>query len=106
MHSYKQLQFFDTLTLYFNRINDGAREKAVFPHVPMSANRDVDVIITPMLEDRYEVSPWPFYGVSLQMSFEGRYMEPAASGTKTAPKASTLPIEKQVVTLSVLDSVG
>ena len=106
MHSYKQLQFFDTLALYFNRIHDGAREKAVFPHVPMSATRDVDVTITPMSEDRYEASPWPVYGESLQVSFEGRYMQPAASGTKTAPEASKLPIEKQVVTLSVLDSVG
>ncbi len=106
MHSYKQFQFFDTLALYFNRIHDGAREKAVFPHVPMSATRDVDVTITPMSEDRYEASPWPVYGESLQVSFEGRYMQPAASGTKTASEASKLPIEKQVVTLSVLDSVG
>ena len=40
------------------------------------------------------------------VSFEGRYMQPAASGTKTAPEASALPIEKLVVTLSVLDSIG
>ena len=72
----------------------------------MSANRDVDVTIAPISEDRYEVSPWPFYAESLQVSFEGRYMQPAASGTKTAPEASALPIEKFVVTLSVLESIG
>ena len=72
----------------------------------MSANRDVDVTIAPISEDRYEVSPWPFYAESLQVSFEGRYMQPAASGTKTATEASALPIEKLVVTLSVLDSIG
>ena len=106
MYSHKQLQFFGTLALYFNRIHDGAREKAVFPHVPMSADRDVDVTVTPMSEDRYEVSPWPFYGESLQVSFEARYMQPATSGMKTTLEASTLPIEKQVVTLSAPDSVG
>ena len=44
-------------------------------------------------KDRYEVAPWPFYGESLQVSFEGRYMQPAASGTKTAPEASALPMK-------------
>ena len=106
MYLCRQLQFFDTLALYFNRVHDGAREKAVFPHVPMSADRDVDVAITPMSEDRYEVPPWPFYGESLQVSVEARYMQPATSGMKTAPEASTLPIEKQVVTPSTPDSVG
>ena len=100
MYLYKQLQFFDTLALYFNRIHEGAREKAVFPHVPMSADRDVDITVTPMSGDRYKVSCWPFDGESLQVSFEGRYMRPAPTGTKMAPEASALPVEKQVVTLS------
>lgn len=100
MQSYKQLQFFDTLALYFNRIHEGAREEAVFTHVPMSAEEDADITVTPLGEGRYRVSPWPFRGDSLEVSFEGRYMRPAAKGVTSAPDASSLPVETQVVTLT------
>ena len=106
MYLYKRLQFFNTLAPYFNRIHDRAREKAVFPDVSMSADRNVDVTVTPMSKDRYEMSPWPFYGESLRVLLEARYMQPATSGMKTATEASTLPTEKQVVTPFAPDSVG
>ena len=48
MKSYKQLQFFDTLALYFNRVHEGARQTAVFPHVPQSGAEDTDVTVTPL----------------------------------------------------------
>jgi hypothetical protein len=103
MKSYKQLQFFDTLALYFNRVHEDDREQAVFTHVPMSADRDVDVTVTPLDDGRYKVSPWPFRSGSLDVSFEGRYMMPAPSDTNSMPEASTLPVEKQIVTLTTAD---
>ena len=99
MQSYKQLQFFDTLALYFNRIHEGAREEATFPHVPKSASEDADVSVTPVGDETYRVSPWPFSGDSLRVSFEGRYMAPSPAGADRAPEASALPVETQTVLL-------
>src|SRR5262249_3366914 len=45
--NYKQLQFFDTLALYFNRIHPSERTAQDFPHVPRSAREDVTVTIRP-----------------------------------------------------------
>lgn len=99
MQAYKQLQFFDTLALYFNRTHEGARDRAVFPHVPRDSERDVDVAVAPVGEGVYSVSPWPFAGDSLTVSFEGRYMTPVANGRDRAPEAADLPVERQTVTL-------
>ena len=96
MQSYKQLQLFDTLALYFNRIHEGAREEAVFQHVPMAAAEDADVTVTPMDGGTYRVTPWPFAGDELTVTFEGRYMPPDPDG---AIDGSSLPVETQTVTL-------
>ena len=100
MQSYKQLQFFDTLALYFNRIHEGDREPSVFTHVPMSADKDADITVTPLGEGRYAVWPWPFKDDGLQVSFQGRYMKADATGTQSMPEAADLPVETQTVTLS------
>lgn len=99
MQAYKQLQFFDTLALYFNRVHEGARAEATFPHVPATANDDVDIRVVPRGDGLYAVSPWPFAGNRLTVAFEGRYMEPAAEGASRAPQAGALPVETQSVTL-------
>lgn len=95
MQAYKQLQFFDTLALYFNRIHEGAREQAVFPHVPQSATADADITVTPVAEGEYRVSPWPFAGDRLTVAFDGRYMTPDAGASDPA----ALPVASQSVTL-------
>lgn len=95
MQAYKQLQFFDTLALYFNRTHEGAREQAVFPHVPKSAAEDVDITVTPVAHGEYRVSPWPFSGDRLAVAFEGRYMTPDATGSSPAD----LPVTTQSATL-------
>lgn len=99
MQSYKQLQFFDTLALYFNCNHETDRKKSVIPHVPLNADEDVDVSITPLGGGKYEISPWPFKGDSLTATFEGRYMEPVTDGRETAPEAAKLPVETQTITL-------
>lgn len=98
MMSYKQLQFFDTLALYFNRIHEAAREPAVLPHVPLNEHEDVDVTVTPVGGGVYRISPWPFAGDRLEVEFAGRYMDPVA-GRESAPEAAGLPVETQSVTL-------
>ena len=69
MYLYKRLQFFNTLAPYFNRIHDRARKRRSFRNVNVR-RPDVDVTVTPMSKDRYEMSPWPFYGESLRVLLE------------------------------------
>lgn len=95
MQAYKQLQFFDTLALYFNRIHEGARARAVFTHVPKSATADADVVVTPETDGQYSVSPWPFSGDRLTVAFDGRYMQATAETVNPAD----LPVTTQSVTL-------
>lgn len=95
MQAYKQLQFFDTLALYFNRVHEGAREQAVFPHVPLSVAADTDITVIPSAAGEYRVSPWPFAGDRLTVTFDGRYMAPGAGATD----AAALPVTSQSVTL-------
>lgn len=98
MQAYKQLQFFDTLALYFNRVHEGARNEAVFSHVPMNETADADITVTPIGDGKYGVTPWPFAENSLSVSFDGRYMEPE-NGAERSSRAAALPVEAQSVTL-------
>ena len=45
--NYKQLQFIDTLALYFNRIHPTERMHQEFENVPMSTQKDVTITIRP-----------------------------------------------------------
>ncbi len=76
--NYKQLQFFDTLALYFNLNHASERQIGQFPHVPQTAHRDVEIEITPAGDDCYRLSPWPFADDALEVSFRGRYLRPLA----------------------------
>ena len=99
MRTYKQLQFFDTLALYFNRVHEGSRAREVFPNVPKSETEDADVTVTPLGEGRYSVDPYPFSEDPLKLSFEGRYMERAVSQTRSGSEAARHSPREQVVTL-------
>jgi Protein of unknown function (DUF3891) len=74
--NYKQLQFFDTLALYFNRIHPSERGEATFEHVPLSATEDTPVTVRPRGPGVYEVSPFPFAAPSAEYAFAGRPIEP------------------------------
>ena len=95
--NYKQLQFFDTLALYFNRIHEGARKVAVFTHVPLSATEDVDVTVTPAGDGVYRAAPWPFAGDGLEATFGGHYMEPL--GDAESVDLAAIPVDEQTVQL-------
>jgi hypothetical protein len=77
MQNYKQLQFFDTLALYFNRAHPAARGEAHFPHVPMNAREDTTITLRPVAPDTYALSPYPFNESSARMKFSGRHIQPS-----------------------------
>jgi len=77
--NYKQLQFIDTLALYFNRIHPSERQDQDFENVPVSAHKDVTVTIRPAGENRYSLSPFPFAASGAEFAFQGRPVEPKMS---------------------------
>jgi hypothetical protein len=76
VQNYRQLQFFDTFALYFNRAHEGARGSATFPRVPMSASKDTTITVRPLKRGVYAVSPYPFDKDEAAFSFSGRYVRP------------------------------
>ncbi len=70
--NYKQLQFLDTLALYFNRIHPGERGQQTFEHVPRSADVDTTVTIRPREPGVYELSPFPLGASGAEFAFAGR----------------------------------
>lgn len=80
--NYKQLQFIDTLALYFNRIHPSERVEQVFENVPMNANEDVPVTIRPVEAGVYSLSPFPFATENSEFSYAGRRIEPGLGNTE------------------------
>jgi hypothetical protein len=74
--NYKQLQFFDTLALYFNRTHPSQRGEVTFGHVPLNAGEDTTVTVRPRERGVYELSPYPFAAAAPQFAFAGRLVEP------------------------------
>ena len=96
--NYKQLQFFDTLALYFNCTGAAERKPAAFTHVPMSATDDVTVTVTPIDGTTYAFDPHPFQEPDVAIGFAGRYMAPTADEAELAT-AMAAPAEKQQLRL-------
>jgi hypothetical protein len=82
--NYKQLQFLDTLALYFNRIYPSERARQVFENVPLSATADTSVTIEPHGNGVYALSPYPFAANWAEFAYAGRRLAPASSGTKSS----------------------
>jgi uncharacterized protein DUF3891 len=74
--NYKQLQFFDLLALYFNRIHPSQRGEQKFEHVPLNAQQDASVNIQPREPGIYELSPYPFAANDAEFAFAGRLIHP------------------------------
>jgi hypothetical protein len=74
--NYRQLQFFDTLALYFNRIHPSERREQTFEHVPLNAREDASITIRPRGEGVYELAPYPFAAKSAQFAYAGRQIRP------------------------------
>jgi Protein of unknown function (DUF3891) len=74
--NYKQLQFCDTLALYFHRTHPSQRAEQEFEHVPLNAEEDVSVTIRPGRPGVYEISPYPFAVSDAEFAFAGRPIRP------------------------------
>ena len=75
--NYKQLQFIDTLALYFNRVHPSERGPQTFEHVPRNVRRGCRG------DDRaarkrgvYTLSPFPFAPDDAEFAFAGRRVSP------------------------------
>lgn len=84
--NYKQLQFFDTLALYFNIRHERERGVEVFTDVPRNATTDVNVQVTPQGDGVYGFAPFPFHGDRLEVACSGRYVEPYPEGKNPTPE--------------------
>ena len=68
-----------------------------FEHVPISASKDVTVIVRPVGPGVYSMSPYPFAEDPAGFSFSGRYIKPLPNGTDTnwRPVLEASPTERQ-----------
>jgi len=71
--NYKQLQFFDTLSLYFHLYHPAVRGSETYTHVPVNAEEDECVEVRQIDERTYSVEPFPFAGDRLTLTCSGRY---------------------------------
>jgi hypothetical protein len=97
--NYKQLQFFDTLALYFNRTHEAARGEARFEHVPMNAREDATITLRPLRPGVYALTPYPFRDSPARFRFCGRYIKPADRETDWSALFAHAPLEWQEFTL-------
>lgn len=97
--AYKQLQFFDTLSLYFHMQPEGARGRSDFDHVPVSRASDVSISVGERPGAVYALDPYPFDTDELTLTTEGRYLAPAEPGADLAALMAATPVEEQAVTL-------
>jgi Protein of unknown function (DUF3891) len=74
--NYKQLQFFDTLSLYFHLYHASERGDETYIHVPLSAEADCNVTVKKVNERVYSLDPFPFANDRLQLVCRGRYAKP------------------------------
>ena len=102
VQNYKQLQFFDTLALYFNLRHETEREVETYTCVPRGAATDAEVTLTPKGGGVYALDPFPFAGDRLEAVCGGRYLAPyGESGVPDdlAAALAGLPTETQTYTL-------
>ncbi len=98
--NYKQLQFFDTLALYFNCVQEGKREQASFSHVPLNASEDTEVTIRPVENGAYTLDPYPFDdSEGIELTFSGRYLSPVSQGDDMREELERAPVTTQTIRL-------
>ena len=97
--AYKQLQFFDTLSLYFHMAPETERGTAEFHNVPRSVGDDVTVTVVERPGGEYTVDPYPFAADGFAPATEGRYLAPQPPGTDLAEVLAATPVQSQTVRL-------
>ena len=101
LQNYKQLQFFDTLALYFNLRHEDERGEEIYTYVPKNADEDATITLTPQGNGVYSLSPFPFAGDRVAFPCSGRYVSALPEADEPDDLGGflrTLPIETQVHT--------
>jgi len=99
--NYKQLQFFDTLSLYFHLDHEEARGVETYVHVPRSSHDDSDVTVRRAGDATYALSPFPFKESGMTFTCMGKYMDALPEGSTQAEMLTVLgnaPIVAQTYT--------
>ena len=74
--NYKQLQFFDTLSIYFHLRHASERGDQVYVHVPTNREADATISLKKIDERVYSLDPFPFASDRLTLVCRGRYVAP------------------------------
>ncbi len=98
-HAYKQLQFFDTFSLYFHMTHEGARGPSTFLNVPRSVGDDVTVEVVERDGGVYALDPYPFDQDDIEFVTEGRLLDPQPPGTDLASVLDRTDVTEQRVRL-------
>ncbi len=98
-HAYKQLQFFDTFSLYFHLTPEGERGDSSFPNVPKAVGTDVTILVEERPGGVYGLDPYPFGTNDLELTTEGRYLSPQPAGTNLSALLASTPVTCQTVRL-------
>ncbi len=100
--NYKQLTFFDTLSLYFHLYHASERGEEVYIHVPMTADSDSNVTVKKVSDQVYSLDPFPFAGDTLKLTCRGRYARPFANdfpADKVGAALASMPTDTQTYQL-------
>jgi hypothetical protein len=100
--NYKQLQFIDTLALYFHLYHAGERGNDTYIHVPITAEQDATLELRQVSDRVYTLDPFPFAGERLVLVCKGRYTGPLPAGCDRAQAGAflrALPADSQTVEL-------
>jgi hypothetical protein len=84
MTSYKLLEFFDTLALWWQLTDPSLRQPARFTHVPAAVGEDVTIDIVPTGVNRARLTPFPFKQSPLVLRCRMRSVCPAATEAEFA----------------------
>lgn len=97
--AYKQLQFFDTFSLYCHLQPEGSRGDSAFDHVPAGRGADVRITVQERPGAVYALDPYPFDVEPLEAATSGRYLLPQPPGADLAAVMASTPVREQAVTL-------
>jgi Protein of unknown function (DUF3891) len=102
IQSYKQLQFFDTLALYFNLYHATERGEQDYVHVPLNAEADATLTLRKVSDGVYSLAPFPFTSDRLKLVCPGRYAKPFPDGfdpSKVGEALRSMPADAQTYEL-------
>ena len=98
-YNYKRLQFFDTLSLYFNTNADPIRETSIYTKVPLNISQDVDIKVTPIQQGIYAVDPFPFKENGITISMDILNIKPQSSHVALGDIKDALPTQTETIKL-------